>query len=970
MLTAQPASLTQAVHNFFASYSAPGYSPRSSMKADSLTLDKAEKTIHIYSNEAFSAQPFTPESVKQIYNRLQRRLPAPYNAYRLNIYSHKSRLIEDLIPNMLRKGDSDESRLWGNVKYEGAPWVKNASRPYVAERGLEGRHLFIWPSHGRIYRDGRWKWQRPYLFCTTEDLLTQSFVYPFLFPMLENAGAVVYSPRERDAQSQTAIVDNDSPTLQGIYKETDQPDFAWRQPAGTKGFAQPKGLLTDSVMPFNLGTAREVSATTRKNRQAQATWMPNIPKAGRYAVYVSYASRPNSVPDAHYTVHHKGGRTQFIVNQTIGGGTWVYLGTFLFDEGTNPDGRVVLTNTSNHRGTVTADAVRFGGGTGQTERGYMDADSSFVSVGTSGMPRIYEAARYHAQWCGLPDTLYNTEQGNNDYFDDLRVRSNLLNHLSDGSPFNPGAAGAPRGSAVPFELALGIHSDAGRHPGDSIYGSLAICTTVTPDGDTLYPSGLSRKASNDFAALMLQNIVRDLGAATNRTWTRRELWDRNYAESRMPKVPSAILEMLSHQNFTDMKYAHDPVFKFYMARSIYKSILSFVNCAHGIKNYEVQPLPPRAFSAMLSESGDAVRLSWRARPDSLEPTARPRGYIVYTQIEGEAFNNGIFVENVDHVTLPLTRGLQHNFRVTAVNHGGESFPSETLSVFSSAKPAAKRVLIVNGFTRLSGPARIENADSMGFDLIADPGVPYFSTNAFAGPQLNFNPRAANIDEGTEAFGFCSDEWVGRTIAGNTFNIPAEHGRYIAAAGYSFSSSSVEAFSEQHVNTQGYDVIDYIAGLQCEASHNLVQAPLFTPKTIKRLRAYAEAGGSLLVSGAHIGSELSRSRHARSFAADILKYKPAGTARLDSTGFVNGLNLKFDILRKPNADHYAAIAPDAIFPADSKAFTAFAYGGGQSAGVAYPGSDWRTLIMAFPFECIKEDSIRLKAMDAILRFLTP
>ena len=49
----------------------------------------------------------------------------------------------------------------------------------------------------------------PRLFCTTEDLFTQSFIIPYLIPMLENAGANVFTPRERDTQKQEVIVDND-----------------------------------------------------------------------------------------------------------------------------------------------------------------------------------------------------------------------------------------------------------------------------------------------------------------------------------------------------------------------------------------------------------------------------------------------------------------------------------------------------------------------------------------------------------------------------------------------------------------------------------------------------------------------------------------------------------------------------------------------------------------------------------------
>ena len=38
-------------------------------------------------------------------------------------------------------------------------------------------------------------------------------------------------------------------------------------------------------------------------------------------------------------------------------------------------------------------------------------------------------------------------------------------------------------------------------------------------------------------------------------------------------MPSAILETLSHQNFEDMRYGHDPNFKFTLGRAIYKAVL-------------------------------------------------------------------------------------------------------------------------------------------------------------------------------------------------------------------------------------------------------------------------------------------------------------------------------------------------------------------------------------------------------------
>jgi hypothetical protein len=56
---------------------------------------------------------------------------------------------------------------------------------------------------------GLWEWQRPCLFQTVEDMFTQGFVLPYLVPMLENAGAYVMLPRERDVQTLEVIADND-----------------------------------------------------------------------------------------------------------------------------------------------------------------------------------------------------------------------------------------------------------------------------------------------------------------------------------------------------------------------------------------------------------------------------------------------------------------------------------------------------------------------------------------------------------------------------------------------------------------------------------------------------------------------------------------------------------------------------------------------------------------------------------------
>ena len=116
--------------------------------------------------------------------------------------------------------DEANSGAWQGIDYDGDPWVFNVSRPYFVTAGLQNRHLSLWASHGRYYYADRdvWKWQRPNLFCTNEDLFTQTIVVPYLIPMLQNAGAIVFTPRERDWQTNEIVIDNDDAVFSILEK--------------------------------------------------------------------------------------------------------------------------------------------------------------------------------------------------------------------------------------------------------------------------------------------------------------------------------------------------------------------------------------------------------------------------------------------------------------------------------------------------------------------------------------------------------------------------------------------------------------------------------------------------------------------------------------------------------------------------------------------------------------------------------
>ncbi len=944
-LLCQAQQLQQTVQarlqEFFSNYTTT-YANIGHTKLKSIELNPEEHRLDIYPETNFAYQTFTKETVEGIYRSVKMCLPGPVNRYTITIHAD-GKPIEDLVPNALRKRGKDKERLWGDIEYKGNAWVENLSRPYSITEGLEGRHVAVHQSHGKYYRndEGTWKWQRPRLFCTTEDLFTQTFVVPYILPMLENAGAVVYSARERDWQPNEVIVDNDTRTAGSLYYEDNNRRSQWTT-SPSKGFAHVKTIYQDGDNPFEDGTARSVPTSSKKRRKTFVEWIPDIPEEGRYAVYVSYQTLPNSVSDAHYTVFHKGGATEFSVNQQMGGGTWVYLGTFEFDRGNNDYGMVVLSNESKHRGVVSADAVRFGGGMGNVGR----SSDKQQQLTVSGVPRYLEGARYSAIWRGMPEQVYNGRKGTNDYADDINTRSLELNYLSGGSVYNP----RQEGLKVPFELSVSVHSDAGFSREDNFIGTLGIYTTDHNDG--LLGAPVSRYTSRDLNDIVLTGLKRDISASLGVNWTHRGMWNRNYSESRVPQVPSMILETLSHQNFADMQLGHDPHFKFALGRSVYKSILKYIATMHGT-SYTVQPLPVTHFAVQLNAKKRKALLTWEPQSDPLEPTATPQSYIVYTRIGYGGFDNGVVVKG-HSCQKELEPGVTYSFKVAALNKGGESFPSETLSA-CLMKKSAETVLIVNGFNRLSGPATLQTATQQGFDLRADAGVPYLRTPEYCGEQTGFDRSKIGIE--TEGgLGFSGDELEGKLIAGNTFDYPFVHGKAIqAAGGYNFVSCSSAAVEDGLVHPEDYAIVDYIAGVEKQP---------FTESAQRWMSDYCRYGGRLLISGAYVGDS-----QATDFTSTLLKFQSVGSMSGSTSDEVYGTGIRFHIHRQPNEKSYAVPEPACILPTTG-AISAFAYtDGNMGAGTAYKGADYSVFVLGFPFESITGRTDREHIMRGILQYFS-
>jgi hypothetical protein len=862
-------------------------------------------------------------------------------------------------------------------------------------KGLSGRNIALWQSHGRYYEEktDRWEWQRAPIFQTVEDLYTQSYVLPFLIPMLENAGAYVMTPRERDTQRNEIIMDNDHSfgsdraedmRIEGEYEEKGN----WED-CGV-GFADAKTSYTGVENPFRMGTARQISC---REEGAKAIWTPDIPENGEYSVYISYKSLPHSTQCAHYTVNHAGGATEFYVNQKIGGGTWIYLGTFEFKKGNDAsvtlDADVPESRNIPRNAVLTADAVRIGGGMGKIARGPKDAPAS--EYVTSGMPSYTEGALYWMQWAGVDSTILQLHE--DDYTSDYADRGAWVGWMSGGSRTNPNGVGL----GIPIDLSFAFHSDAGTYPNDSIVGTLSIYT-LKCDGSDKLPNGESRLQARMLCDFTQTQIVNDIRFQFEPEWARRGLWDRSYSESRTTTVPAMLLELLSHQNFADMKYGLDPSFRFTVSRAVYKGMLKYLSNRYGCQ-YAVQPLPVNSFATSfknISGSGNArVEISWKPTKDSLEATADPTGYILYTRIDDGPFDGGTIVSSTDSsvsVTKNIVPGHVYSYKVVAYNEGGKSFPSEVLCVGVPKYSKSGNVLIVNNFTRVSPPAWFDFPEYAGFRNDIDAGVPYMKEINFIGEQFEYRRSLPWMDDDNPGFGASFSDKAGSIVLGNTFDFSYIHGKAIMAAGHAFHSVSTAAFQEDSSFAENDYAIDLLCGKQVTTMVGSGRKPskyqVFPLKLQNSLRSCAESGKNLLVTGSRIGTDVWDSIYplqkdsaytieTKAFVESVLGYRHMSdhatrNARL-STQRRPVLKVKaedLDFYNTRNSKIYCVEQADGIVPASKDAGSIFKYSDSDiSAGIYFKGKNYKTVCLGFPFETIKKEEGRAALMSAVLSFFS-
>ena len=947
----------------------PGSTGFGAVKVEKINVDSKKRIVTVDCNENTSYIPLTAENLKKLKAEIIAVMGPEYAKYKVRILAGGKNL-DDLALFAPKKNRRPNEKLPFGVDLEAEK----------APLGLDGANIAMWQSHGWYFEPklNRWEWQRARIFQTVEDLYTQSYVMPFLMPMLENAGAYVMSPRERDIQLTEIIVDGDNAATPG-YAETSGAE-EWTT-STTPGFAWDGKMLVNGSRPFAEGHARLTKAISKKSRTEPSTakWNADIPADGNYAVYVSYITTPNSTPDAQYTIKTANGPRNFTVNQKMGGGTWIYLGHFPFKAGKNQN-IVSLSNYSSKPGTtVSADAVKIGGGKGVVARKVKEPkDSIDYKYVSSGYPKFTEAARYFLQWAGAPDSVFTPSDYVNDYTDDYKSRGLWVNWLAGGSSQLPDEEGL----GIPVDLSFAFHTDAGTFKTDSIVGTLGIYSTA---GDN-FGNGNSRTASRDLTDLIMTNIVNDVREQFEPNWTRRGMWDKSYFEARSPQVPAMLLEFLSHQNFADMKYGLDPAFRFAVSRAIYKGMLEFIAHRDG-REYVVQPLPIRNF-AINPAGGRSYRLSWAETVDSLEATARPTYYIVEQRIgDGVGFAPVAKVESPEY-TVTLTDTDIHSYRIVAGNEGGVSFPSEVLAVCDLQNGSAP-VQIVNGFTRVSAPDWFEASEAIaGFYDVRDHGVPYVYDISFIGSQFEYRRDIPWMDDDAAGFGASRSNYEDKVVAGNTFDYVYTHGKAVARAGHSFYSSSVAAYQASPVAPDDARIVDLILGKQKEIKRGRgiygTYFKTFPSQLQDKIAAAAKAGTSFFVSGSYVATDLWDNPNSskevaeadQKFATEVLGYhwrvgqaSVTGEAYEVQSRFKAFTGGRYEFSNELNADCYAVESPDSFYAPDADTgCTIMRYSENNLvAGTANRFGDYSTVVIGFPFETISDEGSRASLMAQILNF---
>ena len=538
-------------------------------------------------------------------------------------------------------------------------------------------------------------------------------------------------------------------------------------------------------------------------------------------------------------------------------------------------------------------------------------------LGESGMPRWTEGARYWLKQTGVSPDIWDLYDGD-EYRDDMKCRALWVNSLD-----------------VPVDLCMALHTDGVASGNDStIIGTLCIYTAHDDDGNKTLRDGRDRHIENrnlgDWIQTQITNDLRHIAPE----WTRRQLKEANYCESRVPVVPSVLVELLSHLNMADMRYGLDPKFRMTAARAIYKGILRYLNGKAAV----VQPLPVEEVS--INTNG---LITWKPALDSIEPTAKPTYYMVYIQ-ENDGDWDVIQVDKKTQTRIEMKRGVEYHCYVVAGNAGGLTFPSPVVSAYISERDNAHTALIVDGFDDVYAPEWFADSTYAGI-VPGSYACENVFTCAYIGQQWDFKRDSKWVNDDNCGWGACYRDHAGELIVGNTHDYSVLHGHVLRRMRISYSSATKGLARIDST----YTLVDYVCGRQRQPIDSAMQT---------QLAEYITQGGKVLLSSDHLSNApsewLKQNLHLSYYAAHATR-----SGRISSP-----LHRLYMIELEPNTEQLFTCHPEGIIPEGDNAVRMGEYTD-MRCGAAV-GWNKQTLVWGFPLEaCNDFDKIYRHSVNWLL-----
>ena len=408
-------------------------------------------------------------------------------------------------------------------------------------------------------------------------------------------------------------------------------------------------------------------------------------------------------------------------------------------------------------------------------------------------------------------------------------------------------------------------------------------------------------------------------------------------------MDATIVEVAFHDNASDAALMRDPKARAAVGKAALHGVVRYMNQFDGVP-LDFLPEPPANVRASGAADG-SITLNWDV-PVSSGNSGAPTGYVIYRSANGYGFGNAITTSNVTTLKIAgLAAGVDYYFRVSAVNAGGESMPSEVVGCRAPTTVATPRVLVVNGFDRFDRTTNLRQN----------------TTRQAWGP-----PDATGTIE--------------RVLPrrNNSFDYVVPHGKAISAFGLPFDSCQNEAVVSGKVPLGDYRIVVWASGQETTGSET------FSSAEQAAIGNFRNAGGHLFVSGSEIAWDLDRASGPtvsdRVFFNNHLKADLASDANDNSGSYTTAATAGGIFSARGGATFddgsrgiYWVKSPDVLTPFGAGASAALNYLGNPSgaAAIQYDGSagGGKVVYFGFPFETITSVALRQQYMADILTFFT-